>query len=182
MTKTEIKVREIGSNLDPNKKIFKVDPEGRTPALKADHGDGEFDLYICYENRFHKTKFTYSSNILHYFKSNKIDDPIYIKTLTFTASDGAYVDETGKVVTQEEAFYGPEDITPKLDESGNTIYETDPETGEVLLDENGDPAIVYEQLTGIKPGYQTEAQFYEATVGPVVAQAEIAAVIRKFNL
>jgi hypothetical protein len=109
-TTNEVKVTEIGYQLDPNKKQFKLDPSGRTNALQVDYGDGEYDLYICYENKFFKTKFVYESIILKYFYSNKLDRLMYIETINLKASDNTFVK------LSDGSF---DDGTNALDEDGN---------------------------------------------------------------
>jgi hypothetical protein len=139
-----VKVTEIGFSLEVSKKQFEIDPSGRTTALKVDYEDGEYELFILYENVFRKTLFEYESTMLRYFKSNKIDQLMYVETFKMVADDNHYINATtGRRVEAEKA----------LDGEGN-----------------------------LNPGYFTEAQFYEAQLGPTISGAEINGIKRTFGL
>jgi len=169
-TTIEVKVDEIDFNIDPNRKTFVITENGRTPALKVEYSDGEYHLFICYENSFYKTKHIYNSTILKYFKSNKVDKLLYIETITMSATDDSYVRLNDySVVGPEESIYGVNDYV---------------ETTGMTTDIEGNPIVetIRTQLIGLKPGYVSEAIFYESAVGPTISGSEFNALRRKFNL
>ena len=110
MTGTTVKITEIGYNLDPNKKIFELNESGRTNALKVDYENGEYDLYVYYQNKFFKTQFRYESLILKYFYSINLNKLVYVETINMISSDNSYIKlSDGTLANAEEA----------LDENGN---------------------------------------------------------------
>jgi len=110
MSGTTVMVRELGNNIDPNKKIFEIDENGRTHALKVEYENGEYDLYVYYQNKFFKTQFKYESIILKYFYSINLGKLVYVETINMISSDNSYIRISDSSVV---------DATEALDEEGN---------------------------------------------------------------
>jgi hypothetical protein len=105
MTGTTVMVKELGFNLDPNKKMFELNESGRTHGLKVDYENDEYDLYIYYQNKFFKTQFRYESTILKYFYSINLGKLIYVETINMISSDNSYIKiADGTVVDASEAL------------------------------------------------------------------------------
>lgn len=105
MSGTTVMIKEIGNQIDPNKKKFEIDSSGRTYGLKVDYPNGEYDLYVYYQNKFFKTKFKYESIILKYFYSNNLNRLVYVDTINMVSSDNSYIDTSNNnLVDSDEAL------------------------------------------------------------------------------